>query len=139
MRTALDTNVLSSIWGGESAASRASAFLDEAGHRGGLVIVPIVYVELRAHPNLAEGFVDRFLQMMRVTVEWTVEQEVWLLAAERFEKYAHRRRGQIPGEVKRFPADFLVAAHALLRADRLATFDLRSYRADFPELQLVQP
>jgi predicted nucleic acid-binding protein len=139
MRTAIDTNVLSAIWGGESAASRASQLLDEAGKRGGLVIVPIVYVELRAHPNLAEGFVDRFLQTMRVAVEWTLEQEVWLLAAERFERYAHRRRREGASEPKRFPADFLVAAHALLRADRLATFDLRSYRADFPELQLVKP
>jgi predicted nucleic acid-binding protein len=139
MRTAIDTNVLSAIWGGESAASRASQFLDESGKHDGLVITPIVYVELRAHPNLAEGFVDRFLQTMRVAVDWTVGQEVWLLAGERFEQYARRRRRQGSSEPKRFTADFLVAAHALLNADRLATFDQRSYGTDFPELQLVKP
>lgn len=137
MRTALDTNVLSVIWGGESAASRVSQLLDEFGKQGGLVIAPIVYIELRAHPNLAEGFVDGFLETMRVAVEWSMGQEIWLLAAERFERYSHRRRRQGQNEPKRFPADFLIAAHALLSADRLATFDLRGYRTDFPELHLV--
>ena len=139
MRTAIDTNVLSAIWGGESVASRISQVLDEAGKQGGLVVSPIVYVELRAHPNLAEGFVDRFLLTMRVAVDWVLEREIWLLAAERFEQHAQRRRRQGPGAEKRFPADYLVAAHALLSADRLVTFDQGSYRTDFPELILVEP
>ncbi len=139
MRTAIDTNVLSALWGGEPSAPQISQFLNEAMGAGGLVIHPIVYVEARAHPNASEPTVNRFLERTRVSVDWATSQEIWLLAAERFERYAHRRRKQGPGEARRFPADFLVAAHALVSADRLATFDRRIYGADFPELQLVQP
>jgi predicted nucleic acid-binding protein len=33
--------------------------------------------------------------------------------------------------------DFLIAAHALLRADRLMTLDPARYQQDFPELRLA--
>ncbi len=49
------------------------------------MISPAVYVELRANPYVATAFVDRFLDTMRITVDWIVEQEIWLLTAERFE------------------------------------------------------
>ncbi len=139
MRTAIDTNVLSALWGGEPAGPRISQFLYGSTGVGGLVIHPIVYVESRAHPRVTEAIVHRFLKDTHIDVDWIGGQEIWLLAAERFEQYVQRRRRQGGGESKRFPADFLVAAHALLKADRLATFDQRSYRTDFPELTLVEP
>lgn len=139
MRTAIDTNVLSALWGRESPAVRISQVLDEAKLRGGVMISPVVYMEARANPYIAEADMDRFLTATRVTVDWMLEREVWELATERFVGYARRRRRQGGGEARRFPADYLVAAHALLRADRLVTLDQRSYRADFPELILVEP
>jgi len=33
--------------------------------------------------------------------------------------------------------DFVVAAHALLRADRLMTLDASRYRQDFPKLHII--
>jgi hypothetical protein len=33
--------------------------------------------------------------------------------------------------------DFIIAAHALLRADRLLTLDPTRYRQDFPKLRVV--
>lgn len=138
MRTAIDTNVLSALWGGETPAIRVSEFLDEAAAEGGLVISPIVYIELCSHPNLPEDFVKRFLETMQIEVEWALSREIWQLAAERFAQYAQRRRRQGPGQPKRFPADFLVASHALLRTDRLVTLEQRTYGTDFPELTLAE-
>jgi len=139
MRTAIDTNVLSALWGDEPTARRVSQILFEAGEVGGLVIHPIIYVEARAHPHTSEEAIHRFLEQTRIVVDWTTGQEVWLLAAERFDAYVRRRRRQGNAEAKRFPADFLVASHALLHADRLVTLDQRRYRTDFPELILVEP
>jgi predicted nucleic acid-binding protein len=139
MRTAIDTNVLSALWGREAPALRVVTLLDDANARGSLILCPVVYMECRANPWVREGQVDVFLETMRVAVEWLLEREIWELAAERFERYASRRRRHGGGEARRFAADFLVAAHALLRADRLVTLDQRSYRTDFPELILVEP
>lgn len=138
MRTAIDTNLISAIWSAESAAVRISDFLDEAARRGGMAISPVVYVELRAHPSASEEFVNRFLEKMEIIVDWSLERAIWELTAERFEQYIRRRRRQGPPEPSRCPADFMVGAHALLRADRLATLDQRRYRADFPELMLAE-
>jgi predicted nucleic acid-binding protein len=44
-----------------------------------------------------------------------------------------------PGLVDRLlaEADFVIAAHALIQADRLMTLDPKRYRQDFPKLRLV--
>jgi len=41
------------------------------------------------------------------------------------------------GQPRRILADFVVGAHALLRTDRLFTFDRDRYMTDFPELPLM--
>lgn len=138
MRTAIDTDILSALWSGEPSASRISQFLYGSTGVGGLVIHPFVYMEARAHPRASVAVVNQFLKDTRIDVDWISGEQVWLLAAERYEQHVQRRRRQ-GGGPKRFPADFLVAAHALLRADRLVTLDQRNYRADFPELILVEP
>jgi len=139
MRTAIETNIVSSLWGGEPSAAQIPRTLDEARAAGSLVISPVVYIELRAYPTATEMIVDRFLEAMRIEIDWLVESEIWLLAAERFEHYANRRRRQGAGEARRLTSDFVIAAHALLRADRFITLDQRRYRTDFPELIVVEP
>lgn len=139
MRTALDTNVLSAVWGRETSAARIAAFLDGAYAQGGLVISPFVYLEARANPFVKNDQVDHFLKTMGVEVDWLIEREIWELAAERFAQYANRRHRQGGGETKRLTSDFVIAAHALLRADRLITLDQRRYRTDFAELILIEP
>jgi predicted nucleic acid-binding protein len=138
MRTAIDTNILSALWGAEASAQRISAFLDTAKSHGGLVISPVVYIEARGHPSISKTEMIRFFEETGITVEWVSDQPLWELAADRFERYTRRRRTQRSEEPKRFPVDFLIASHALLRADRLVTLDQRRYRADFPELNLVE-
>ena len=136
MRTAIDTNILSALLTGEPNAGQIGQSLDTAGGRGGLVVCPIVYVELRAVPGATPSLIDAFLEQTSIVVEWNLDQAIWQLAAERYEKYAARKRKQRMGEPKRLIADFLVGAHALLRADVLLTLDPRPYRRDFPELAL---
>lgn len=139
MRTSIDTNILSALWGGEPSAAQIPAVLDQAAGAGGLIMSAVAYVELRAYPTATETVVDRFLETMRIETDWTIERDIWELAAERFVQYANRRRRQGGGEARRLTSDFVIAAHALLRADRLITLDQRRYRTDFPELILVEP
>lgn len=138
MRTAVDTNVISAIWAGKAPGAAAGTALGAARLRGGLVVSPATYVELRAYPGATAGFVDEFLEHGGVTVGWDPGREVWFLAAERFRLYTERRRKE-HSEPRRVLADYLVGAHAALDADRLMTFDPRVFQTDFPELILVRP
>lgn len=115
---------------------KVAAALDAAGDRGGLVVCPLVYAELRGSPKATASFVDGFLEQMEIVVDWNCGKDVWLLAAERYAKYAARKRKQGMGEPKRMLADFVVGAHAFLRADQLLTLDRRLYRRDFEDLLL---
>ena len=136
VRTAIDTNILSALWSGELTAKSVKLSLDQAAERGGLVICPVVYAELRAFPGVTASFVDKFLDDTDILAEWDLDKAVWQLAAERYVRYAHRRRTQKMGESKRLIADFVVGAHAMLRADVLFTLDPGPYRRDFAELSL---
>ena len=136
MRAAIDTNILSALLTGEVNAAEIRQLLDTAGDRGGLVVCPIVYVELRAVPGAPVSLIDAFLERTSIIVDWNFDKEIWHLAAERYQKYVVRKRKQKMGEPKRLIADFIVGAHALLRADVLLTLDPRPYRRDFAELSV---
>jgi predicted nucleic acid-binding protein len=137
VRTAVDTNVISALWSGEPAASRVAAQLEQAHAQGGLAISAPVYAELLAHPSVVPQFVDNFLADTGVTVDFDLDERVWRQAANSFAAYAHRRRRSHGGSPKRLLVDFIVAAHALLQADRLMTLDARRYKQDFPKLRIV--
>ena len=137
MRTALDSNIVSAIWSREPVASQIAALLGKAQAEGGLVVCAPVYAELLAHPKASQKFVDEFLARTNVTVEFLLDEEVWREAAQSLALYAQRRRksgGTIP---KRFLADFIVGAHAWIRADRLFTLDKTRYDRAFPKLRLL--
>ena len=141
MRTAVDTNVLSAIWGRESNAHEMSRMLAEARPTGSVVISGAVFAEALACPNANEAFVRRFLDQTGVVVDFELGEEAWTETGRRYARYAdRRRRSSRPGakpETKRVLADFIVGAHALLRADRMITLDRGRYRRDFPELTLI--
>jgi len=137
MTTALDSNVLSALWSGEPSAARVRAELRTARRQGSTVICAPVYVELSAHPLVSPGFVDKFLADTRIGVEFGLDEEVWRRAAQAFAAYAQRRQRSGGAQPKRVLPDFLIAAHALLRADRLFTLDPARYQQDFPGLRLV--
>lgn len=138
MRTAIDTNIISALWTKEANVSAVIRQLQLARESGGLVICPIVYIELCAYPRVRVEDVKRFLKETRIDFDDEVPRKVWELAAEAYAQYASRRRESRDGSPKRMPADFIIAAHASLRADRLLTLDQRRYQTDFPELALVE-
>lgn len=137
MRTAIDTNIVSALWSGENRAATISQQLMEAKGHGALVMAPVVYAELLAYPNATERFVGGFLADTGITVEFNLDEQVWLDAGKRFARYASQRRKSGQGEPKRLLADFLIGSHALLQADRLMSLDASRYRQYFPELKLV--
>ena len=137
MRTAIDTNVLSALWSGEGLASLVSEVLNQAAADGGLVICAVVYAELLAHPKAKLDFVDDFLFTTGISIEFDLGESIWREAAQRFAKYAVRRRAARGGGAKRLLADFVVGAHALIRSDRLLTLDRACYSRDFPDLEQI--
>jgi predicted nucleic acid-binding protein len=64
--------------------------------------------------------------------------DLWQLAGDRFALYAERRRSSGAETPRRILADFLIGAHALLRADSLMTFDTGFYARNYPELMLYR-
>ena len=137
MKTALDSNILSAFWSNEALAARIEAELRNARAQGAVVVSAPVYVELRAHPLVRPGFVDKFLAETAIVVEFDLDESVWRKAAEGFVAYAQRRRRSCGTSPKRLLTDFIIAAHALLQADRLFTLDPSRYQHDFPQLRLV--
>ena len=137
MRTALDTNVLSALWSGEPSARRIESALFKARKDGGLVICAPVYCELLAYPSATRQFVREFLDETGILVDFPLDEQVWQGAASAFVAYAERRRRSHGGSPKRLLVDFIIAAHALLQADRLMTLDASRYKQDFPKLRVV--
>jgi predicted nucleic acid-binding protein len=137
MKTALDSNVLSSVWSAEKSAAHVKQQLVKARAQGSIVVCAPVYAELAAHPLASPGLVDRLLEEAGIAVEFLLDEAVWRKAAETFADYARRRRSSGGTSPKRMLADFLIAAHALLNADCLLTLDPRRYERDFPKLQLL--
>jgi predicted nucleic acid-binding protein len=137
MKTALDTNILSCLWSNEPSALRVQADLQRARALGAIVVCGPVYVELVAHPLVSPDFVDRFLHETGITAEFLLDEPVWRKAAEGYGAYAKRRRRSSGGTPKRLLIDFVIAAHALVCADRLMTLDPSRYQLDFPNLRLA--
>ena len=137
MKTAIDTNVLSALWSLEPLVAEVSARLAAVYSAGGLTIAAPVYSELLAYRGMTGNRLDEFLSSTGISVDFRLDEEVWRLAGLRFAKHAARRRAAHAGQPRRLVADFVIGAHALLRADRLLTLDVRLYKQDFPDLKLI--
>lgn len=138
MTTAIDTNVLVTLWDVEDTQHRpARQALEAAFEKGNLVIVGAVYAELLAAPGRTEEFLDQFCEETRIKVEWGLPEEVWRAAGLAFQGYAVRRKKQKGTEPRRILADFLIGAHAAVNGYRLLTLDAGLYRASFPKLVTV--
>jgi hypothetical protein len=137
MRTAIDSNVISALWSREPMASQIVMLLGRAQTEGGLTICAPVYAELLAYPKASPDFVNEFMVKTNVTIDFLLAEEVWLLAAESFAEYARKRRKSKGASPKRSLADFIIGAHATLRADRLLTLDKSRYERSFPTLKLL--
>jgi len=137
MTTALDANVIISLWDQDPRVSEPSRrALEIAFLRGGLVIAAPVFAELLAAPGRTESFLKKFLQETTIIVDWDLGEEVWRTAARAFQSYAERRRKQRDSGTRRILADFVIGAHAQVHGFRFLTRDERIYRAAFPQLKI---
>jgi predicted nucleic acid-binding protein len=74
---------------------------------------------------------------MSIAIDFDLGEDVWRRAATSFAAYSIRRCTSGGGAPKRLLADFLIASHVLLRADKLMTRDANRYVQDFPSLRLI--
>src|SRR5207244_5997023 len=87
--------------------------------------------------RLRLAIIQQFCRETGILLDFLLDEQVWERAAHAFVAYAQRRRQSRAGSPKRLIMDFIVAAHPLLRADRLMTLDAIRYRQDFPKLRLL--
>lgn len=137
MPLSIDTNIIIDVVAGDDDASeRAVSALTHHGSKTGLVLSPIVYAELFAHPGWQVDNIRAFLGATSIAVHWQLDRSVWERAGAAFAIYARRRRRQASAPPRRLMADFVIGAHAL-EIGGLLTSDVRFYRANFPDLMLL--
>lgn len=128
MITAVDTNILIDIWHDDQTNRRHSLDLIRRAYDAGAIVVSsVVYAELAsAIPDRTT--LDNALDFASITVSH-VDSEAAFEAGRRWRRY-HQRGGPRT----RIITDFLIGAHALLKADRFITRDRGFFSTYFPEL-----
>ena len=133
MISALDSNVLIDIFADDARYASASlAAVRTAGRAGSLVVCEIVLAEVARYFDALDQLTS-VLDRLSVARE-PIGEAGCFLAGAAFRRY--RQRG---GERERELADFLIAAHALTQANRLAASDRGYLRRWFPKLRLLAP
>lgn len=140
MTTAVDTNVLVSLWqADESFSLLAQQALDRARVRGDIVICAPVYAELVAFPGRNAAFLEQFFRDTLIRIDWEFVAQDWREAGRAFQTYASRRRNSRKGSApRRILADFLIGAHASRRGHTLLTLDRGLYSSSFPSLKILE-
>ncbi|HEY5045616.1 MAG TPA: type II toxin-antitoxin system VapC family toxin [Solirubrobacteraceae bacterium] len=133
MITAVDTNVLLDVFGGDAEFGRRSAdALRRCIAEGSLLACDVVWAETGAWFPDAEAAENA---LSRLRVDYSPLAAATALAAGRAWQ-AYRQAG---GTRERVIADFLIGTHAAAQADRLLTRDRGFYRSCFAGLPILDP
>ena len=133
MRSAVDTSVLLDVFSESPRHLKDSRqALLQALTEGILVACDVVWAETRAHFRSQEEF-QRAMTTLGVAFD-SSDTRCAEVAGEEWRRY--RKRG---GTRTRLVPDFLVAAHALVRADRFLTRDRGFTRDYFAGLTVLDP
>jgi len=111
-------------------AEQSARLLKLAYDEGALIICEIVYAELV--PQFSDRHtLDSALANLNMAV-LSSNTDIAFLAGERWGQY--RKTG---GTRKRIITDFLIGAHATIKAERFLTRDRGFYKSYFPELTIL--
>ena len=131
MITFVDTSILLDVFLPDPEFGESSSdSLEKAFHEGSLMINEIVYAELAPQFDSRELLDETLAKLGIQTVR--VDKEIAFLAGEVWNRY--RKSG---GKRDHILADFLIGAHAGLKADRLLTRDRGFYRKYFKGIALL--
>jgi predicted nucleic acid-binding protein len=131
MISAIDTNILLDVFLPDTRFSDESVrLLKVAYDEGALIICDVVYAELV--PQFGDRrALDDALGTLNISISSSNTDSAFL-AGERWGQY--RKSG---GTRERIITDFLIAAHALIKAERFLTRDRGFYTSYFPELSIL--
>ncbi len=133
MITFVDTNVLLDVFLPDPVhGENSSVALENAFRDGSIIINEIVYAEL-APQFENQKLLNDVLGKLGIKIV-AADADIAFLAGETWNKY--RKSG---GKRDRIIADFLIGAHALLKADRLLTRDRGFYKNYFKNLEIMNP
>ena len=128
MITALDTNVLLDIFLPDKMfVENSTRRLRNAYDKGALVICHLVYAEL-VPQFVSRKTLNNALSRLGAQIS-RIDDDVAFLAGFKWSEY--RLAG---GSRERIISDFVIGAHAVLRADQFLTRDRGFYKTYFPEL-----
>jgi predicted nucleic acid-binding protein len=131
MISAVDTSILLDVFLPDTRFAKESArLLKVAYDEGALIICDVVYAELV--PQFGDRRrLDSALATLNVAVSSSNTDSAFL-AGEKWGQY--KKSG---GTRERIITDFLIGAHALLKAERFLTRDRGFYKSYFPELSIL--
>jgi len=132
VNTAVDSSVLFALFNKEERWEQWNSLLRSAVSEGQLLVCPVVFAEI------AVGFPSHDVcreALLSLGIEYScfTARSAWL-AGQTLLRY--RRQG---GPRTHLIPDFLIAAHAVEEAGRLAAVDRGYIRPYFAELELLQP